>query len=361
MNTLFVRRASVFTLWLWVFLWLPAPALAQAPNDGSAWCRFKWGLMDCAGESCQAARHRLGLVIGGRRYSPIADLLTHPRLRPYELYLQAALPQIREMATASPEFRRAMIRMAKGMPPANLEPVLKYLFDPPDSESTKRTDGTRLLDKIHKITQSTNLVRALGEIGVLSHDFTGMTKGLADGRDPAEQGKEFKRRAADFIARRIGDNIGKLFDVTDRLDPSTSGNLFEAWLTQNYFPQAIGRMHLSTKGLKGTYTRQIVHSDNLMDGGDGWTIVEMKHLRTSNSFDEDQLNQASNYANLIGNQIEYAPKGQVKKPIKKVIYVFSSRVAAEKNAPEIRSRLGLAAEIRYIDRSASQMLVLKGN
>jgi hypothetical protein len=183
--------------------------------------------------------------------------------------------------------------------------------------------------------------------------------------DPAhtseDAGKDFKKLAARFIAGHIGGGstgIAKLFDVTDRLDPSTSGNLFEAWLTRNYFPQAVGRLHINTGSIAGHYTRKVIHSDNLMDSGNGWTVIEMKHLRTSTTFGEDQLNQASNYAQLIENHVPYGPAGSAQKPINKVIYVFSSRVAAQINAPEIHNRLGLHAEIRYIDRGSSEMVTL---
>lgn len=350
-------RAAEFTTRAERFIYerlgnLPSgPPMAEAPTGSDRGPRPRnpyWEkVFDLAGH----VRWRIGLLLAGRSHSPTAELLTLPELRPYESKLARFLPEFRAMATRSPEFVTAFRRFARGISGSELETLLDGLFQKDPEE-----------DLI--------LFRSLGTVGVSSQDFAALVDGLNAQKSPKDQGKEFRKRAALLIATRIGNSsraINKLFDVTEGLDQSTSGNLFENWLRQNYFVGTkrlyidIEKMQAKIGSGDGQFSgdRQIIKSDGLIEERNSYTLVEMKHLRTSQNFQPDQLSQASDYAKLIRDQVKYPIGDPNGKPIRKIVYVFSSRAAAEKNRAELVQRLGSHAEIRYLDRERSEMVTLQ--
>ena len=213
-------------------------------------------------------------------------------------------------------------------------------------------------------------------MGVLDTDLQAISQEMGKLRagkhlSDTTQFEIFKDRIQWLIAHRMakGPGIKSLVQDAELLEPSTKGAIFEHYLdvvlANGLLADNVGRLSIDLKkfaagdcvagaGDKKYHNESTILSDKLLDRDGKLTAVEAKAVE--GAFGTKQLNQLANYAQLIKDGVlisernayrsmadfHAADTGQpVPKPLADVMYIFSTRKAAEANREAISTALTL--------------------
>ena len=265
------------------------------------------------------------------------------------------LRRVGQAADESPELARALEILHEGLASKSgaFETVVEYYM-------------------LLRRAESRNLLRAIAQSGVTADDIRRIAGSMGRVRTSGGIITKFQRGGrgapgiheaiAEAITRRAqqaGDASGgiqNLLRVTDELNPSQSGSIFEHWATQNIYQPlgGMGRWSRATSTLPGNYQTTRITTDNLAGNPSGWTIVDYKHLREAGLFSGHQLDQLENYSEMLRRGVTHNGR-----PFTRVEYLFSTRTAAERNAATIRGELGNNVTIYFIDPANGSRTVLQ--
>jgi hypothetical protein len=201
-------------------------------------------------------------------------------------------------------------------------------------------------------TKQADIFRAMGEAGMTEDDLAKIAAEIAGSKSAKNIGKEFGARVVPAIAERLPggpEGIQRLLQITERLEQSTAGSIFERWARKNIYGEGLGRFTREAKDIPGKYNRTKIVTDSVREvaAPPGNAVVEFKNIFNPHGFTAGtgEGAQLANYAELIKNGVK-ADNG---KPFVMVEYLFSNKAAAEAAGPNIKALLGDNVKIFFVD------------
>jgi hypothetical protein len=196
--------------------------------------------------------------------------------------------------------------------------------------------------------QTMNLMRAVKQVGMKSEDITAILTTL---EKRVAGTNTIQESLIPALLKEIGTRIGTgkagrdmLFEITDLLNPSQSGSIFETWMKTNFHQSGFGRKQLQVVEGSTTVT---IYPDNILKNPSGISIADYKHLRAEGAFGAREVQQLRRYRKLLASRpvIEGVPKST----ITRVEYFFSTENAARVNLAAIQRTFEKGATVYYVD------------
>jgi uncharacterized protein DUF4157 len=209
--------------------------------------------------------------------------------------------------------------------------------------------------KSRNIDSVAELLRAIGQAGVDDEAIRAIAATMGKVRSDTGIINKFRPQIREAIADALGPGPAgykKLLEVTEGLHTNQSGPIFESWATKHIYGGSGERASFDTAKLRSAYHKNPRSSDNWLSSSG--TIVDCKHLRTSERFGTDSLEQLEDYASLIRDGATHNGK-----QVTHIEYLFSSEKAARTNAGRIRQALAENVTIKYIDPETGLVKILQ--